>query len=514
MRWGAAPLLVFLLYIVLSALPTSAPAASAIEIEPVVWQFADDYPGAHGDDASLPVRTVYLKTHDGTTWMSAWDQNPAAISGVERLREWIAFYNDRGIEVVAWFVPQGPDVEGQLAFAKAVIDAGVKGLYADVEAFPEFCYVDCAWLAHTFWVRLRAERPEARLGVIYDPRPWWWSAAGVDVWMANADVALPMCYWDSFNEQPPFNDPAGCVTSAHNDLGVIAPGRSLSYVPMLQGNSTPEKLVSAVQAAGSVGSTSVSIWRRGIVSTEAWNALGAGIPLPPPTPLPPPPPCLNDGCVHLAPDGSRHVIYAGARFALTDELSAQLGEGAADARLSEAVGMIPARPPEGTLFREAGRQQLFKIIGGALMPVAGDQENGTVHSIPSAALMQLPSAPADGTLLSEGGGRTLYLIVAGTRFPVDPSVLEPLGLTTESVRQVCRGGLSRIAQVPPGGSVLLETVPHSVQLFVSGNPANPAPNTRRIFRLLTGLAVNSEPPAVNAVDRLPGCALGVPRPLP
>ena len=155
-----------------ATLPFAPDVARAVEFEAVIWQFGEDYPGADGDDTKLPVRTVYIKTHDATNWMSTYDQNSAAVQGPSSIRRLIDNYNAQGIEVVAWFVPKGGDVDRQVQMAVEVIDSGVKGLYADLEPFEGFCHQDCAFLAEHFWWRVRAERPNANLGVIYDPRPW------------------------------------------------------------------------------------------------------------------------------------------------------------------------------------------------------------------------------------------------------------------------------------------------------------------------------------------------------
>ena len=122
--------------------------------------------------------------------------------------------------------------------AVQVIDSGVKALYADLEPFAGFCNRDCSVLAEHFWYRVRAERPNAHLGVIYDPRPWWWEQSATSKWFSVANSALPMCYWESYVDQSRGTIPAGCVSQAHRDLGVLAPGRHLEYVPMLQGNTT------------------------------------------------------------------------------------------------------------------------------------------------------------------------------------------------------------------------------------------------------------------------------------
>jgi hypothetical protein len=123
-----------------------------------------DYPGANVDDTQLPVDTVYIKSHDGTDWMSTYDRSPGAINGVDSLRQWVSYYNQRNINVVAWFVPKAGDLETQVRMAEAVIDSGVKGLYADVEPFTYFCHLDCLWLAQNLWARVSGQK---------DPRRSW-----------------------------------------------------------------------------------------------------------------------------------------------------------------------------------------------------------------------------------------------------------------------------------------------------------------------------------------------------
>src|SRR5438876_9902174 len=88
--------------------------ANAIEIETVVWQFGQDYPGVEGDDTLLPVGTVHVKTYDGIDWMFIYDGNLKAVMGPASLRCLIADYNAKGIEVVAWFVFKGVDIEDQI----------------------------------------------------------------------------------------------------------------------------------------------------------------------------------------------------------------------------------------------------------------------------------------------------------------------------------------------------------------------------------------------------------------
>ena len=117
-----------------------------------------------------------------------------------------------------------------------------------------------------------AERPEANLGVIYDPREWTWQDSGTWKWLSTANAALPMCYWELYADQGIWADPSGCVSQAHADLSWLAPGRQLEYIPMLEGDTSGDKFLAAMDAARSAGSSRVSIWRRGVVRPEVWEA--------------------------------------------------------------------------------------------------------------------------------------------------------------------------------------------------------------------------------------------------
>ncbi|MDO8616909.1 MAG: hypothetical protein Q7T33_14440 [Dehalococcoidia bacterium] len=247
--------------------------AETVQVDPVIWQFDRDYPGAEGNDGALPVHTVYVKTHDGTDWMSTYDQHPRAVSGPDAVRSLIQVYGGQGIQVAAWFVPAGLDIEAQVRMAEQVIDAGVTALYADLEPFRGFCAQDCQFLADNLWTRVRAERPQARLGVIYDPRAHTWQASATSKWLAQADVALPMCYWDTFAGQGAWGDPGDCVLQAKADLSILAAGKSLEFVPMLQGDSTPERFRTALDATLATGSAHASVWRRGVVSRAVWDLI-------------------------------------------------------------------------------------------------------------------------------------------------------------------------------------------------------------------------------------------------
>lgn len=407
-------------------------SAESVRVEAVVWQLDRDYPGAEPDDLNLPFRTVYIKTHDGTDWMSTYDPNPRAVAGPESLQELIHIYALQGIDVAAWFVPNGWDAETQLQMAKQVLDTGVKGLYADVEAFSGFCYEACDFLADNFWQRLRQDRPDAELGVIYDPRPQWWAAAAASKWLAAADVALPMCFWESYSGQQPWGDPGGCVLQAHEDLPVLAPGRALEYAPMLQGDTVPDRFKLAADTALAVGAGRVSIWRRGVVPAEVWDSIKgyAGAP----------PPCWAvraDNClVKEASSGAIYLLEGGARFFFPDTTTLQrMGYQESDA-LSAPDGfldLVGLMPRDGSLLSEEDRPEVYVVYGGARFWVPSGEafeamgfDWGAVRRVPVGGFAQIPFIPAPYTRFREMSDSDEWVIVAGARVQLDAQMIEQL----------------------------------------------------------------------------------------
>jgi hypothetical protein len=448
--------------------PITTSIARAVEFEAVIWQFDEDYPGADNDDTKLPVQTVYIKTHDATDWMSRYDETGKAVTGPESIRRLTADYNAQGIDVVAWFVPKGGDVGRQVEMAIEVIDSGVKGLYADLEPFEGFCNMDCAYLAKYFWWEVHTQRPDANLGVIYDPRPWTFEQSATHLWLAVADAALPMCYWEDFVDQPPYNDPAGCVNQARSDLAYLAPGKSLEYIPMLQGNTTAQRFTAAAEAARDLGSYKVSVWRRGVVTPEVWAAARE---LNLPSPIQPAPdyaafwvwsPCPWDGCLlqEEHSDGV-YVIYGGAKFPIpSEEVMYALGWGITRWYIYDGqMATIPDVPADGTLLREMGSEGVYVILGGAKFPIPSlDVLNAMgyggqrIWPVPPGGLNQIPNVPRDGTEVADRATGTTYQITGGAKFVLPDQATRD---TLVNMRQLSAGPLV----VPDGGVHQIPNVP-------------------------------------------------------
>lgn len=430
---------------------TESRADRVLKIEPLVWQLNRDYPDGSPPDYTLPINTVYIKTHDGTDWMSTYDSHPLAVSGPGAIQNLIHVYGDQGIDVAAWFVPKGTDFDTQVQMAEQVIDSGVTALYADLEPFAGFCYQDCGALATNFWARVRAERPNARLGVIYDPRPWWWDASGTSTWFASADVAMPMCYWDDFAGQVPFGDPAGCITQARSDLAKLSPNHSMEYLPLLEGDSTADKMQQALDASIRNSAQRVGIWRRGVVSGDVWNMIAA-------YQAPSGPHCaenLVDGClVREAMQPQIYYVAAGAKFLIPDlDAFNAMGLNQRDVQIlpQGEVASLPDVPPDGTLLQEFGGSTVYVIYGGAKFVVPdGEVPAGSAPPplvVPPGSMNQIPSIPPAFTLLKEQNSNDRFVILYGGRIQLNDAaqtVLTEMGHPNDTLHVIPDGGLDQI----------------------------------------------------------------------
>ena len=423
------------------ALQANGPsAAEAIDVDPLIWQLSIDYPETLPGDLELPISTIYIKTHDGGDWMSTYDSHPNAVSGPAAIQNLIDIYGAQGIEVAAWFVPKGTDYDTQLLRALQVIDSGVTALYADLEPFPGFCFLQCRELAENLWKPLREMRPNAHLGVIYDPRTWWWDQSATAEWLSVADSALPMCYWEVYDGQTPWDDPAGCVVQAYADLSLLAPGRDLDYLPMLQGNSTANRFEEALDAAAGVGSERVSVWRRGVVNTEVWELIDDYSE----------PSYVNcrstpaDDCLfRKMSTGSVWLMRGGVRLYIASfGLLPPLGLTPDDVQLVEDafIAAIPTELPDGLLITDVAGTDVYVVYGGTRFRMGeGDYaalglDPEAVVTLPGGLLDQVPLSPPDFSLLRGVSSGDEYLVMSGALIPLDDGVfaaLEALGIAGE-----------------------------------------------------------------------------------
>jgi len=325
-----------------------------------VWQFGTDYPGLGGsDDSKLPIARVSVKAWDEIYWMSTFDEHGAAVSGPAQLAKLVNVYKAQGIGFEVWCVPKGTNTAAQLALAKACLDVpGVEALTFDVEPYNGFCAGNCPLLATSLMKPLREQRPNARLGVTYDPRPQHWGSSGTVEWLKYADIASPMVYWVSFAGQGVWADPSASVQQALNDLrNKLAPGRAITYAPLLQGNAPADQVVAAVRASIALDGHP-SLWRRGVVAAATWQAVGAiaspapPAPAPPPAPVPAPPPV--DPCADLRIELAAVQSALAAKTAEATQLSTNLATVWNDLKaLQERLAVVQPQLDEYAALRSA-----------------------------------------------------------------------------------------------------------------------------------------------------------------
>ena len=437
-RWGRGDVRRLILLAFIAALGVlgtqqAARADSAdIRVEAVIWQFGRDYPGADPNDVNLPVKTVYIKTHDGTDWMSKYDSNPNAVSGPDALRKLIQDYSYQGVDVVAWFVPYGTDIEGQLQRAREVIDTGVKGLIADVEPYSGFCNANCGMLAEQFWKPLRAQRPNANLGVTYDPRTGALGKGAISAWLSVADMAAPECYWETFAGQGVWGGPGTCLLQAHADLEAMTPGRNVEFAPMLQGATSGASMRVALDTALYLGAERVSLWRRGVVPAEVWNEIKAYV-------GEIDRPCWvirSDNCLIQEPGKPVWLMQGGARFLISDpDTLFALGFTFNDIHGVPAgfMDLVPLVPADGTLLKELGLDTIYVVYAGAQFGVPGPGafdsiglDWGAVRYVPPGGMAQIATRPADYNRFRELNGAGQFIIVKGQKLALDAVLLDSL----------------------------------------------------------------------------------------
>ncbi|MCB9484386.1 MAG: LysM peptidoglycan-binding domain-containing protein [Dehalococcoidia bacterium] len=164
-----------------------------------VWQFRHD-----GDPVEVRDRLaanglgIVVKTHDGSDWMSEYDDSPTAVYGPGAVADFARFFEDGGVPFHAWALVKGLNPEAEAQMAADVLSAGARSIFLDLEAHPGFWEgeeVD----AGIFGEALRIKQPNARISTSIDPRPWEIDRIPLDIFAAFSDEISPQAYWGFFN---------------------------------------------------------------------------------------------------------------------------------------------------------------------------------------------------------------------------------------------------------------------------------------------------------------------------
>jgi hypothetical protein len=322
----------------LPALPQVRPAESAEREHHLVWvwQFTDDGPpdviGRDLLDASLG---IVLKTHDGTRWMSQFDDSPYSVSGPEQVGVLATYYESAGIPFHAWAVVEGLDPTLEAEMAASVLAAGARSLYLDLGAAYD------AWkgapdAAGDFGRVLRRLQPEGRVVLMLDPRPWLREKVPWRDFAAFSDGLAIEDYWRIFASaenratfaESGFAVPAGgpspefLIELSETLFG--SAGKPMTYI----GEGSAEADEFSRFLATAAPERGVGVWRFGTMSPEVLLLLRERQPIEA-TPTPP-------------TQRRTHIVQAGETLSEIAELYDVIVEALIDANDIESADHVEA----------------------------------------------------------------------------------------------------------------------------------------------------------------------------
>jgi hypothetical protein len=253
----------------------------------VNWK-ARNTPGVSIDDCArliieeMPnVAGIMLKCSNGARWQGELnDFGPQAVTGVDRIGDWVETFSGHGLEVHTWGVPrakrqtgQAPDLAGEAEkFILAGRVEGVKSVSLDVE-HGRFYWQGTAGEATELMTLIRQGLPPPlHVAMILDGRRNRPFQRYVDPWLPFVDSLHPMVYPIMFGRHKSIEE------HLDSTFNLLEPyGKPL--VPMLQsvaemgGRPTPEEIITQGEASFARGAAGISFFRLG---TDTWS--GDGLP--------------------------------------------------------------------------------------------------------------------------------------------------------------------------------------------------------------------------------------------
>jgi Putative peptidoglycan binding domain len=238
------------------------------------------------------VRTVFVKSSDGTTW---WSQFSAAL--VLALRA-------QGLQVCAWQFVYGNRPAGEAALGARAATAGASCLVIDAEAAYEGKYAQ----AESYMKALRsAVGPDYPIGLAGFPYVDYHPGFPYSVFLGpgGAQANLPQIYWRAIGTSV---DTAVAHTYAWNGLYQ----RPIFPLGQLYGNPPPSEIERFRQLTAAHGATGISWWSWQSASLRGWSAIGSIVaPIAGP-PAPPDYPTLQQGSRgDVVVWAQQHLISAG-----------------------------------------------------------------------------------------------------------------------------------------------------------------------------------------------------------
>jgi hypothetical protein len=250
-----------------------------------VWQFSDDGP----PDKVRSVLAanglgIILKTHDATDWMSRYDPSTFAITGASAVSALARYFEAGGVPFHAWAVVKGVDPDREANMAAAVIGAGARSLFLDLEPSDGGSFWDGTRdSALYFGRRFRRLQPNGWLAIAPDPRPWQVEDVPVAEFATFSNEFAPQTYWDIFDNSATRRllrergfavGTDGVTPELTLDFTMHSLGRfGLPIRPVGQGASDLDSWRRFVSHAFGLGMGAVSVWRYGTSNPDVWSLL-------------------------------------------------------------------------------------------------------------------------------------------------------------------------------------------------------------------------------------------------
>lgn len=251
--------------------------------------------------ANVPnIKQLWVKTSDGAAWQGQYDSKKSmAIDDVRSLDRWAMVLNIYQIELHAWCIPTGTNLERETdIIIQTCNHPAVKSMILDVEPDPTHYWNGGKDAIKPFMTRLRQgiTKPNFHIGFCPDPRPWHYNDLFPEEWAQYIDSIHPQTYWATFGMTP--EEALDQVYNTWSGLGK-------PIVPVLQAAAPSGEILAAhtlsVQRYGAKG---LSWWRWGVVGPVEFKAINLPItiqPTPTPQPNPQPTPEYGDEIV-VTPD--------------------------------------------------------------------------------------------------------------------------------------------------------------------------------------------------------------------
>jgi Putative peptidoglycan binding domain len=294
------------------------------------------------------VRTVFVKSSDGTTW---WPQFSTAL---------VAGLKAQGLQVCAWQFVYGNHPAGEAALGARAASTGADCLVIDAESAYQKKYAQAQQYVQTLRQDVGPNYPLALSGFPYVD---YHGSFPYSVFLGpgGAQANLPQIYWKAIGTSVD-------TAVAHTYLWNEVYQRAIYPLGQLYGDPSPSDIARFRQLTAARGATGVSWWSWQSASARGWNAVGAPV-----APLAGPPsptayPALGRGAKgDVVVWAQQHLIAAGQSI-----------------------------KPDG-VFSASMEQAVRSFQTQALLPVTGRLDAGTWPAL----LRYEPTVPAWSTAASK-----------------------------------------------------------------------------------------------------------------